>query len=39
MTIKQLTKKLNQIPKDGAINRARRAEIMRMIFRLMEGQA
>lgn len=34
MTIKQLLKKLESIPKTGAINKARRREIIALINRL-----
>lgn len=37
MTIKQLTKKLKEIPASGAINRARRAQIIALIMQ-MEGE-
>ena len=39
MTIKQLKKKLEQIPPVGAINKARRREIIAMINRLAGGLA
>ena len=39
MTIKQLKKKLEQIPPVGAINKARRREIIAMINRLAGGEA
>ena len=31
MTVKQLAKKMNQIPPEGAINKARRREIVDLI--------
>ena len=37
MTIKQLKKKLKEIPASGAINRARRAQIIALILQ-MEGE-
>jgi len=37
MTIRELKKKLNQIPSTGAINRARRREIIALIARLEGG--
>lgn len=37
MTIKELKKKLASIPASGAINRARRAQIIALILR-MEGE-
>ena len=39
MTINQLKKKLEQIPPVGAINKARRREIIAMINRLAGGAA
>ena len=39
MTIKQLKKKLESIPPVGAINRARRREIIALINRLAGGGA
>lgn len=39
MTIKQLKKKLEQIPKTGAINKARRREIIALINKLSAGEA
>ena len=38
MTIKQMKKKLDQIPPTGAINKARRAAIVAMINRTAGGQ-
>lgn len=37
MTIRELKKKLKEIPAAGAINRARRREIIAMIARLEGG--
>ena len=37
MTIKQLLKKLDQIPAVGAINKARRREIIALINRMQTG--
>ena len=37
MTIRELKKKLKEIPASGAINRARRREIIAMIARLEGG--
>lgn len=37
MTIEELKRKLDAIPASGAINKARRAAIIRMINRLAEG--
>lgn len=37
MTIKQLKKKLKEIPASGAINRARRREIIALIDKLQGG--
>lgn len=39
MTIKQLIKKLESIPPVGAINKARRREIIAMINKLAGGTA
>lgn len=39
MTIKELKKKLDAIPATGAINRARRLQIIREINRLAGGGA
>ena len=39
MTIKQLKKKLDAIPPVGAINKARRREIIALINRLAAGEA
>ena len=39
MTIRELTKKLEAIPANNAINRARREAIIRMIMRLAGGNA
>jgi hypothetical protein len=36
MTIDELKAALDQIPKTGAINKARRLQIQRMIFELMK---
>ena len=37
MTVKELKKKLKEIPSTGAINRARRREIIALIDRLQGG--
>lgn len=39
MTIKQLKKKLDSIPPTGAINKARRREIIALINRIASGEA
>lgn len=38
MTIEELKEALNRIPKTGAINKARRAMIQRLIFELMRAE-